>query len=946
MKSILSFIVTAVLLCSLPAASSAQAPNLGAAARYVLFTGVGAVTHTGVSQVTGNVGSNSGSATGFGNVNGVMHSGDSSTAKAAADLLTAYQELDGTSADFFPSALLGGDTLIEGVYYIGTAASLDGIMTLDAKGNPNAVFIFQIDGAFSTSANSKVNLINGAIACNVYWKIEGLVDMASGTTMRGTIIVNNAAITMAAGDTLEGRALSTNGAITVNGVMAYTPIGCGSPVLNGPAAPSLLTTADYGIFSANGPVSNAGVTKVTGDVGTNVGLTTGFDTLLVTGTVHPIPDSSTSHAAADLLTVYTYLNTLPADIELLYPAQFGRNLVLTPHTYILKAKTTLTDTLYLNALGNANAVFVIQINGAFSTGTYSKVILINGAQAQNVYWKIDGAVEINDYSIFSGTLVANNGAIDIKTGVVLNGRALTTKGAISVSAITVNQPTGTTVAPVITGTTGGTICGSGAVTLGATSNTGTINWYENLTGGVSVGTGTSFTTPVLTITTIYFVDATQGSATSSPRSSVTATVNSNAPVITGTTPGTICGSGSVTLKAAASYGTINWYTNITGGSPIHTGTTFTTPVISTSTPYFVDATSGSCTSSSRTSVTANVSSTLPVITGTTPRSICGPGVVRLGATASAGTVKWYANLTGGAALFTGISFTTPSLTISTTYFVDANFGTCVSASRTAVVATINSIPSITSIINDTICGPGQAILGATASAGTISWFANISGGTALGTGTSFTTPPISIATTYYASVSTGSCTSASRTAAIATINTVPTITATTGGSVDDSGPVTLGATASAGTINWYANATGGTSLQAGTSYTTPVITETDTFYVEATLAGCTSPARTAVIAIVKNTIGISTIARANQVTIYPNPFNATATISMNEGGSTVAMAPMELRIFNAFGAEVMNMPISGPVTVIETAHLPSGVYFYIITDNNNSVQTGRLVSQK
>jgi len=56
-----------------------------------------------------------------------------------------------------------------------------------------------------------------------------------------------------------------------------------------------------------------------GDVGTNVGLTTGFDPLLVTGTIHPIPDASTAQCAADLIDVYTYLNTLPYDIELLYP---------------------------------------------------------------------------------------------------------------------------------------------------------------------------------------------------------------------------------------------------------------------------------------------------------------------------------------------------------------------------------------------------------------------------------------------------------------------------------------------------------------------------------------------------------------------------------------------------------------------------------------------------
>ncbi|MGZ4033567.1 MAG: ice-binding family protein, partial [Bacteroidia bacterium] len=271
----------------------------------------------------------------------------------------------------------------------------------------------------------------------IFWKVEGLVSMASGTTMRGTVIANNAAINIGSGDTLEGRALTTAGAVTVNGVLAYTPIGCGSPVLNGPVAPDLGGAGCYAIFSSVGAVSNSGITHITGDVGSNSGSATGYNPAFVIGTIHTIPDGSTAACASDLLSAYTYVNGLPYDIQLLYPAQFGNNLVLTPHTYLLNAATVFTDTLYLNAEGNANAVFVIQINGALSTSTYSKVKLINGAQAKNVYWKIEGAVSINNYSVFCGTIICNNGALGaINTGVVLNGRALTTNGALSTTATT------------------------------------------------------------------------------------------------------------------------------------------------------------------------------------------------------------------------------------------------------------------------------------------------------------------------------------------------------------------------------------------------------------------------------------------------------------------------------------------------------------------------------
>lgn len=425
--------------------SYSQAPTLGTAANFVLFSSVGAVTNTGITILTGNVGTNSGSSTGFGNVDGVMHDGDGTSAQAGADLLIAYNQLKSAIPNYFPAPLLGnGQILPPGIYSIPSVANLNLDLTLDAKGNSNAVFIFQVNGAFATNANSEIKLLNGAQACNVFWKIEGLVSMATGTIMKGTVIANNAAIIMNTGVSLEGRALSTTGAISVDGVMSYTPIGCGSPILNGSVAPALKSTECYAIFSSNGAVSNAGITTVTGDIGTNVGLTTGFDALNVKGAIHPIPDTSTAQTAADLIDVYNYLNLLPYDIELLYPAQFGNNLVLTPHTYLLNAATVLTNTVYLNAQGNANAVFVIKINGALSTSTYAKVILINGTQAKNVYWKIDGAVLISDYSELKGTIVANNGAVNFTTGVALEGRIFTTTGALSTSAVSVIMPLGCT----------------------------------------------------------------------------------------------------------------------------------------------------------------------------------------------------------------------------------------------------------------------------------------------------------------------------------------------------------------------------------------------------------------------------------------------------------------------------------------------------------------------
>lgn len=436
-KKLLSALIAAGMLL-MPAIYFAQAPVLGTVNSFVLFSSDGAVTNTGISQLTGNVGTNGGSSTGFGNVNGVMHDNDLASAQCSTDLLAVYNEIIATTPGFFPAPLLGnGQILTAGVYNIDAAATLDNELILDAENDADAIFIFHINGSFSTGSLSSVTLINDAMACNVFWVTEGLIEMASGTIMKGTIIADNSGININTGCEIEGRVLSTTGAINIDGVLLYTPIGCGSPYLTGPIAPELGEVGCYGIFSADGPVINVGISTVTGDVGANVGITSGYDPLLVTGYIHEIPDASTALAASSLLLAYNYINNLPFDIELLFPAQFGGQLVLTPNTYVLNGATTLTDTIFLNAQGNADAVFIIKIYGALNAITNSQVVLINEALPQNVYWVVNGAVDITDYSVFNGTIISQ-GALSLYTGVIINGRALTGVGALGTAAVTSN----------------------------------------------------------------------------------------------------------------------------------------------------------------------------------------------------------------------------------------------------------------------------------------------------------------------------------------------------------------------------------------------------------------------------------------------------------------------------------------------------------------------------
>jgi hypothetical protein len=447
MKRHLLNALAVALLLLMPTLASAQ-PNLGTTKNFVLYSGGGAVTNSGTATLTlltGDVGTNIGTVlSGFGNVDGIMHNNDAEAHTASTDLITVRDEINllGTgTVTAHNIGLGGGESLPAGVYFMGTgaAATLSGVLTL--TGTSTDKFVFIIDGALSIDGSANVVLTGQVTSCNVFWQTNGQISMASGANVKGTFIAKSGPILMS-GTTLEGRALALTGAITVSALQATIPIGCAgtnpSPTLMGPAAPTHLNSTCFVLFSGNGAVTNSVVsTPFTGDIGTNLGLATGFTN--VTGTVHPTNDATTAAYVTSLTTDYDYLNLLTKDIELLYPPQLGNNLVLTPHTYLLSGATSLTGNLYLNAQGNSAARFVIQVSGAFSTAAGAKIMLLNQAKAENVYWKVTGAVSIEISSEFKGTIVAS-AAIDLKSLVDFEGRGLTTSGTVTTAAAAVYLP--------------------------------------------------------------------------------------------------------------------------------------------------------------------------------------------------------------------------------------------------------------------------------------------------------------------------------------------------------------------------------------------------------------------------------------------------------------------------------------------------------------------------
>ena len=178
------------------------------------------MSNTGSSDLTGDVGTNSGSITNFGTptiVSGHIYTSNSLSAQAAIDVSSVYDELYNTTAtntSHLP-AFGSGETIAAGVYAQGAAGSVAGNLILDAEGNSNAIFIFKFGGAFTTGAGSTITLANGALAGNVFWVADGAISMAASTTMEG-ILVANGANSMGAGGVLHGRMFSKAGAVSVN----------------------------------------------------------------------------------------------------------------------------------------------------------------------------------------------------------------------------------------------------------------------------------------------------------------------------------------------------------------------------------------------------------------------------------------------------------------------------------------------------------------------------------------------------------------------------------------------------------------------------------------------------------------------------------------------------------------------------------------------------------
>lgn len=259
---ILGAVVTAILI-SMPALAQ-TAPSLGTASNFGVLGG-STVTNTGGTTVTGDLGVSPGSAiTGFppGVVIGSIHTANATAQQAQSDALTAYNALAGQSClTNLTGQDLGGLTLTPGVYCFSSSAQLTGTLTLDALGDPAAVFIFQIETTLITSSGASVQVINGGQNCNVFFAVGSSATLGSTTSFAGNILAVSS-ITLNTGASMSGRALARTGAVTLdtNSVNASLA-ACGTPPPPGPfpPAPQSIICPPGGLISGG----SAGVGSVT-----------------------------------------------------------------------------------------------------------------------------------------------------------------------------------------------------------------------------------------------------------------------------------------------------------------------------------------------------------------------------------------------------------------------------------------------------------------------------------------------------------------------------------------------------------------------------------------------------------------------------------------------------------------------------------------------------------
>jgi hypothetical protein len=257
----------AIAFAAIPAAAQAAPVNLATVGPFVALGG-STVTNTGPSVLNGDLGVAPGtSLVGFGLpavVNGATHDNDAVAGQAQADLTAAYDVAAGqpvAPSNDLTGTNLGNRTLTAGAYRYTSSAQLTGPLTLDAQGDPNAQFVFEIAAELTTAPASSVVLVNGASPCNVFWQVGSSATLDTTTAFQGNLMALTS-ISLNNGASVIGRVLARNGQISlINNVLDGSMCGTGST-----PPPSVEPPSGPGAVPPNAPGTTGQATPGTGSV--------------------------------------------------------------------------------------------------------------------------------------------------------------------------------------------------------------------------------------------------------------------------------------------------------------------------------------------------------------------------------------------------------------------------------------------------------------------------------------------------------------------------------------------------------------------------------------------------------------------------------------------------------------------------------------------------------
>lgn len=288
----------------------------------------------------------------------------------------------------------------------------------------------------------------------------------------------------------------------------------------------------------------------------------------------------------------------------------------------------------------------------------------------------------------------------------------------------------------------------------------------------------------------------------------------------------LCAGNSTILEVQTDAGsTVNWYAEEDSETPFHTGTTYTTPELNQTTSYWIETQTTECQSERQEFIiTVNP---LPTIEAAASDLVCAGNTVELSIVTNGAIVNWYDSPTSTTPIFTGNPFTTPPLNQSTTYYVEVESPEGCTSERIEITATVTEeiVPEFIQI--EPQCYGTEFTLPTESNNGiTGSW-----------------TPAIdnTQTTTYTFHPDNTDCVAQGIMMTVEIVD-IPELQLPDEEELIScvGEPVTITITTTGQTVNWYETETGTTPFHSGTSYTTPSLNNSTTYWVEARTGNCIS----------------------------------------------------------------------------------------------------------